>query len=123
MSAAAKPGYQPDQASAKIGAAVLLGVLALIAVSAALVYGMYHLFHVSEDRPAPPGLETAPLARLGPQLQSIHAPTGREIEASARARLEAYGWTDRSHGNARIPIERAMALQAQHGWPDRKADQ
>lgn len=40
---------------------------------------------------------------------------------SAEARLaNSYGWTDRDHGVARIPIKRAMDLLAQRGlagWP------
>ena len=41
----------------------------------------------------------------------------REVEASARARLEGYAWVDRDAGIARIPIERAMALIAAGAKP------
>lgn len=45
-----------------------------------------------------------------------------KVEAAAKRRIEAYAATA-EEGYARIPIERAMALLAANGWPDRKMAQ
>jgi hypothetical protein len=34
----------------------------------------------------------------------------RDVQAAAREHLETYGWVDREHEVARIPIKRAMEL-------------
>lgn len=120
LPAPAGPGYQPDQASAKIAAGALLGVLALIALAGAAVFGMFSAFH-AQLAPAPPGLETAALPRAGPRLETDPRADRIALEARERAQIEVYGWADRDHGIARIPIERAMALQAQRGWPKPEA--
>lgn len=61
---------------------------------------------VKTEAPPAPRLETHPVAdRLA-------------REAVARKQLSGYGWRDRANGLARIPIERAMRLQAERGWPE-----
>jgi len=118
MSAPSGPGYQPDNASAKIGAASLLGVLALAAIGGAIAWVLYLAFAAhTVQAPATP-LERAPQTVVGPKLESGPRKDRLALEAAARARLESYGWVDRQQGIAHIPIERAMALQAQRGWPD-----
>jgi hypothetical protein len=57
-------------------------------------------------------------ASAGPRLETRPALDRLDAELQARARLEGYGWVDRQAGIARIPIERAMAIQARRGWPD-----
>jgi len=34
--------------------------------------------------------------------------------------LSTYGWTDKNAGVVRIPIDRAMELQLERGFPTRK---
>jgi hypothetical protein len=60
-----------------------------------------------------------------PRLQA-DPPADRATQYRLQAqRLESYGWNDADHRVAHIPIERAMALLAQHepgsGQPDRSA--
>jgi hypothetical protein len=117
----AKPAYQPDGASAKIGAAGLGGVLALAAIAAAIVFGLYSWFEMRGVRAPATALERAELQPRGPRLESDPLRDRLALEAQARARIESYGWVDRQRGIARIPIERAMALQAAKGWPDAEA--
>ena len=56
----------------------------------------------------------APVAST--QIDGIHQTMierdrhGLELKARQRASLEGWGWIDRDHGLARIPIERAMDL-------------
>jgi hypothetical protein len=42
----------------------------------------------------------------------------QELEAGVHRRLESSGWVDRERGVAHIPIERAMAMLAERGWPE-----
>ena len=47
-----------------------------------------------------------------------------DLLASRRAMVgpdrqaESYGWTDKANGRAHVPVEVAMRLMAQQGWPD-----
>ena len=59
--------------------------------------------------------------RVGPRLEVAPSADRAELERSAAARLETYGWTDKALGRAHIPIERAMALLAAQGWPDKES--
>lgn len=112
------PAYQPDGASAAIAAAGLAAVLGLVVIGALVAFALRAAF----DAQAPPSrataLERAPLVTAAPRLEANPRGDRLALEASARARLETYGWTDRTKGLAHIPIDRAMALQAQAGWPD-----
>ncbi|HSV03275.1 MAG TPA: hypothetical protein VLI41_08715 [Phenylobacterium sp.] len=119
--ASAKPGYQPDDASPKIGAAGFLSVLALATLAALVVFGLYGWFQSRSVRAPTTALERAELAPAGPRLESDPLKDRLALEATARTRIESYGWADRRNGIARIPIERAMALQAAMGWPDAEA--
>jgi hypothetical protein len=113
--------YMPDRVSlaglgtgaALIGGAIVLGALAAFAA-----------VHLGNDGATPhqaaqPGRPPAPAARV--ELQ----PTpGRDIiafRADKERALESYGWVDREHGVARIPIERAMALLANQSGERAKA--
>jgi hypothetical protein len=55
-----------------------------------------------------------------PERPSLLADPGRleRLRAREEAILGSYGWVDREAGIARIPIEDAMAVLAERGWPD-----
>lgn len=116
-----QPAYQPDHASVKIGAGGLLSVLALAVTAALVVFGLYAWFQARTVLPPTTAVERAQLRPNGPTLETNPLKDRLALEARARARIESYGWVDRQKGLARIPIERAMALQAQKGWPDQEA--
>jgi hypothetical protein len=112
------PAYQPDHASPRIGGGALLGLIALAALAVAIVFGMFTAFRPQDVHPPATALEEAPLRPAGPRLQADPRQDRAAIEAAAERRIESYGWADAGKGTARIPIERAMALQAAKGWPD-----
>jgi hypothetical protein len=120
VSTPAKHAYQPDHASAKIAGAGLLGVLSLVVLAAAIAFGMYAGFRALSAPPPTTALQRTRLVPNGPRLESDPLKDRLALEAKARAQIESYGWVDRGKGIARIPIERAMALQAQKGWPDQQ---
>jgi hypothetical protein len=116
-----RPAYQPDDASARIGAASLAGLLVLGGLGVGVVLALFAGFQALSVRPAATALARARIVPEGPQLEAHPVQDRLALEAPARARLATYGWTDRGKGLAHIPIERAMALQAQKGWPDAEA--
>jgi hypothetical protein len=58
-----------------------------------------------------------------PRLQVNPAEDLKAYHAEEDAILRSYGWADKSAGVVRIPIERAMELSLQRGFPVRKNDE
>ena len=94
-----------------------LGLLVLLIVTAAAMFGLYHLLAREEARlslPANP-LAAAEGPRLPPQPR-LQAHPLKDLEALRQAeneRLTTYGWVDKSAGTVRIPIARAIDILAQ----------
>jgi hypothetical protein len=44
----------------------------------------------------------------------------KDLRAQEDRLLSTYGWTDKKAGVVRIPIDRAMQLQMERGFPIRK---
>jgi hypothetical protein len=118
-------GHEQDRISTRGVVVVTMIVLGNLVVSVLLVYWVF-VFFAARDRPEtrtpaylleqrrlpaePPWVETAPsrdLTRL------------RERE---RQLLHEYRWIDRDQGIARIPIDRAMQLLLQEGFPVRAGE-
>ena len=85
---------------------VALGAGLLILVLAAIWLGWRRW---PERQPPPPATSLPP----APRLQYDPPPELAALRREQQARLQGYGWVDRAHGIARIPIERAMALEAE----------
>ncbi|WIM12822.1 hypothetical protein [Enhydrobacter sp.] len=111
-------GYEPRDLSARLIGALALALFAGIACACVLIAVLFALF---------PHLPTAGpwwlIARQqslppGPHLEVVEGSSRPAIEAAARKRLEGYAWLDGRHGRTRIPIERAMQLLVERGWPD-----
>ena len=98
--------------------AALAGIFVLIAVTAFAVGALLQALQGAGPRPSP----FPPEPRAGPPLEVNTVATREALEAEARHRLTTYGWTDRERGIARIPVERAMAILAAHGWPDQEPE-
>ena len=117
-----------------------LGIL--VVVTAVLCYGIGMVLNANmkkEDGPRNKWSKTVDVTTLGnlassPELQNKMAtmtqqfPTPRlqtddgnqeiaDLHAKEDLLLENYSWVDRSQGKVRIPIERAMELIAQRGFP------
>ena len=93
---------------------VLVVVAILVAAVAAAVFAIHFALR---EQAAPQHAQRAARPGAippGPRLQ----PDGRIDLAALRKekdeQLTTYGWSDQAHAFARIPIERAMALYAQH---------
>jgi hypothetical protein len=91
----------------------LAGLFVTIGISAALVSGLFALFGgVREGAPT-----AQPTSASAPRLELKEGEDRAALDAAANAKLTGYAWVDRAAGKVRIPIERAMELQAQQGWP------
>jgi hypothetical protein len=91
----------------------LAGGLALFIVITPLLMPFIFPQSMQHSSPsAPPALTAA-----APQLE-ITPREDRERFQRSEARFEqSYGWTDRSKGEVRIPIDQAMQLLARRGLP------
>jgi hypothetical protein len=116
------PGYEVADVPPWGAAIGLVGVFVLIAVAAGLVLAMFAALAAVNRPSAVSALERAVQVPPAPRLQPVPAAELASVRAAAQARLTGYGWADRQAGVAHIPIERAMELQAQRGWPDQSAD-
>lgn len=98
------------------------GLAVMIAISAFIVYGT---FRYLGTHPAT-GARTNPMSvggsqiPPGPRIEEHPAITIRQLHAQEDRTLSTYGWTDKKAGVVRIPIDRAMELQLERGFPARK---
>jgi hypothetical protein len=90
------------------------GVILLVVVAFALMWGMLQLLVWREDVTSPPA---SPLAQSyarreppEPRLQVDPIGDLAALRAREAAQLNGYGWVDRQAGVVHIPIERAMEL-------------
>jgi hypothetical protein len=96
----------------------LAGFLTLIGVGALFALAVGAAFEHRRPVSRPNAFEVAAARAAAPRLEVNGRADRLVIERRAEARLDGYGWADRPAGLARIPIDRAMALQAEQGWPN-----
>jgi len=98
---ARRRGEGDPPARATLGTMAVM--LALVALSLLIVMGLFWGF--------------------GVPIRGTHTISGAAMPWDRPAKkadddMLGYGWADRDANRARIPIDRAMELIAQHGWPD-----
>jgi len=118
----AKPfGHETTDAS--IRPIVLTGV-ALAIVAAVVLAISIGLFRFFVDRPAPeppnPMASANDILPPEPHIEDHPASELQQLRQHEDYVLSTYGWADKNTGAVRIPIERAMELQLQRGFPVRK---
>jgi len=98
-----------------------------LAVGAALVFLLvFGIFRYMADHPlatAPynPMAETArPQIPPLPRIEDHPAIELKDLRTQEDGVLLSYGWTDKQAGIVHIPIDRAIELQLQKGFPARK---
>lgn len=108
-------GYEVSDVNAGRITAYLGIIGAFFVVSLLIVGGILSL-----DRPtrAPVTAIERQEVRDGIRLELTQKSDREALEAAARHRIDHYGWQDGAKTIAAIPIDRAMALLAAHGWPD-----
>jgi len=94
-----------------------------IAVILLLVYGLFHyLVHhpVFVAPESPLADKNQPEFPPRPRIEEHPALELKELRTQEDSVLSSYGWVDKKAGVVRIPIERAMELQLERGFPVRK---
>lgn len=104
----------------KVGIALILTTIA----SLVLMFGLFRYFEVRENEAQiPPASTTTPPSKLPPEpnLMFNQNESGnlQDIRAEEDKMVNGYGWVDQAHGIARIPVDRAIDLIAQRGFPPR----
>jgi len=113
-----KPGHERSDAPPKWVALGLAGFLMLVGFGALVALGVGAGFEARRPAPRHSAFDLAAATPAAPRL-AVDARADRQaIEQQAEAHLTGYAWADKAAGVARIPIDRAMALQAAQGWPD-----
>lgn len=124
MDASSSPGEQPrrghETSDANIRNLVIFGVgLSLMVIAGLLVSrAVFHYFvgHQGLGPPASP-FENVRTLPPEPRLQ-VSAPQDLEQYKTAQDEiLNSYGWVDEKAGVVRIPIDRAMDVLLQKGFP------
>ncbi len=97
----------------------LIGLTVLVAISFGL---MVWMFDAMEQRAAAIDAQPSPLADPRalppePRLQVVPKAELDEYLDSVRRQIETYEWIDPAGGVVRIPVERAIELMVERGWP------
>lgn len=115
------PGYELSDAQFKPLLAWAIGLIVLIAGALALSLGLFDLLH---HRSQATMVQPSPLAEARqlppfPRLQVKPEEAWYLFEAQEDSVLNSYGWVGRDAGIVRIPIDDAMKIAFQRGFPAR----
>lgn len=109
---------------ARIAPIVLTGAgLALtVAIVGLVVYGIFRYLGThpaTSVRSNPMSAEESQIPPA-PRIEEHPAIEIQQLHTQENNILSTYGWTDKKAGVVRIPIDRAMELQLERGFPARK---
>lgn len=99
-----------------------IGLAVVVAIVGLISYGVFAYLGAHP----PTTVQVNPMsfgdAQIPPQprIEEHPAIEIQELHAQEDHVLSTYGWMDKKAGVVRIPIERAMALQLQRGFPTQK---
>jgi len=116
-------GHETDTGDVRAVGLTGLALAVGIAIVLVLVWGIFHylLRHPIQVAPANPLAETdRQQFPAAPRIEEHPALELNELRSQEDRILSTYGWTDKKAGIVRIPIERAMELQMERGFPVRR---
>jgi hypothetical protein len=119
----ATTGHETQDADVRAIAWTLAGLATGAVLVGFLVYGIFHYLAdhpLTEAPPDPMAEASGPQIPPAPRVNDHPATELQDLHAREEQILSSYGWTDRQKGVVRIPIDRAMDLQLQRGFPTRK---
>jgi hypothetical protein len=118
-----RDGHQTSEINLRVVTWTAIGLVISAIVVCLTVGGLFSLFKRQYASDSPPSRITTP-GRLppAPRLQSNPTSDLQQLLEAGNAKLNSYGWIDKSAGVIRIPIDRAMELLAQRGLPARGDD-
>jgi len=119
-----KPRHAHETRDASIRNLIVFGAgLALLVVAGLLVSRAVFLYFVGHQGLGPPAspFENVRILPPEPRLQ-VSAPSDlKQYKAAQEETLNSYGWVDEKAGIVRIPIDRAMDILLEKGFPARGA--
>jgi hypothetical protein len=117
-------GHEHTDIDVAIGYRFALWLAVSMLISAGIVYGTFW-FLEGQEQAANRAAQRYPMAagidrpRPTPMLQNQPFKDLHSLREDEAARLGSYGWVDKEGGIARIPIERAMDVMLERGFPAR----
>jgi len=122
------PGAQHEHTDidTSVGYKFALWLAVAMVISVVIVYGTFWFFEAqtkgadatAQKYPLAAGQEKAPPA---PNLQTQPFKDIYLLRKGEADKLEGYGWVDKEGGIAHIPIDRAMEVMLERGYPARAA--
>lgn len=116
--------YEHTDIDVNVGYKFALWLAVAMVISIGIVYGTFWFFE-GEARTANAVAQKYPLA-VGqhkepptPHLQNQPFKDVFELRLGENQKLTSYGWVDKDGGIARIPVDRAMELMLERGFPAR----
>jgi len=99
-----------------------VGLAILAAVVCVIIYGIFNYLanHPTTNSLSNPMAPAAPQEPRVPRIEEHPAIELQALRAQEDATLSTYGWADKKTGAVRIPIDRAIELQLQRGFPTRQ---
>ena len=109
---------------AKIGPIILIaaGLAITVAIVGVLIYGIFQYLGAHPAATVQANPMSAGDAQIPPEPRIEEHPEIeiQQLHAQEERTLSTYGWVDKKAGVVRIPIDRAMELQLERGFPTRK---
>ncbi|MEO7133853.1 MAG: hypothetical protein ABI024_06490 [Vicinamibacterales bacterium] len=116
--------YEHTDIDVSVGYKFGLWLAISMLISIGIVTGVFYLFE-GRDRAANLAAQQYPLAvgqRKEPPPPNLQKQPFKDIyllRQSEAAKLSSYGWVDKEGGIARLPIDRAMEVMLEKGFPAR----
>ena len=116
--------YEHTDIDVEIGYKSFLWLTVAILISVGIVYGTFFFFE-GQERGADAAAQKYPLAvgqhkePPSPNLQTQPFRDVYTLRQGESDKLGSYGWVDKDGGIARIPIDRAMDVMLEKGFPAR----
>jgi len=122
MNMSQHPGHETRDAS--VGPIVLTGLGLALTVTLVALFSYGVLTYLGAHRPAttrvnPMSVEDSQIPP-NPRIEEHPAIEIQQLHSEEDRILSSYGWVDKKAGVVRIPIDRAMELQLERGFPTRK---
>jgi hypothetical protein len=116
-------GHEADAGNVRAIVLMAIGFAIAVVLILLFVYGIFRYF----NRVGSISLPVNPMAETdreqippSPRIEEYPARELEDLHAREQRILSTYGWTDRNAGIVRIPIDRAIELQLERGFPVRR---
>jgi hypothetical protein len=115
-------GHETQDASVRPIVLTGVALAVTIAIVGLIVYGTFEYLakHPAATASLNPMSAGHPQIPPEPRIEEHPAIAIQQLHAQEDQVLSTYGWTDKTAGVVRIPIDRAMELQLTRGFPTRK---